>query len=107
MTATEIDAVRAFNRFWTERIGLLDAGLVETPYSLTEARLLFELAQAPSTDVADLRRRLRLDSGHLSRLLARLRADGLVATRASARDGRRQVATLTGSGRKVFATLDE
>jgi DNA-binding MarR family transcriptional regulator/GNAT superfamily N-acetyltransferase len=104
--APDIDAVRAFNRFWTEQLGLLDAGLVDTPYSLTEARLLFELAQAPRTDVLDLRRRLRLDSGHLSRLLSRFRADGLILTEASPEDGRRQVAALTARGREVFAELD-
>jgi DNA-binding MarR family transcriptional regulator/GNAT superfamily N-acetyltransferase len=102
----DIDAVRVFNRFWTAQLGLLDAGLVDTPYSLTEARVLFELAQAERTDVADLRARLRLDSGHLSRLLARLRSRDLVVTSPSPRDGRRQVAALTGPGAEAFALLD-
>jgi DNA-binding MarR family transcriptional regulator/GNAT superfamily N-acetyltransferase len=106
----DVDAVRAFNRFWTGQIGLLDAGLVDTPYTLTEARVLFELARPEgppgTTDVADLRRRLGLDSGYLSRLLGRFRADGLVTTDISALDGRRQVASLTPQGREVFAVLD-
>jgi DNA-binding MarR family transcriptional regulator/GNAT superfamily N-acetyltransferase len=103
----DIAEVRSFNRFWTRQLGLLGAGLVDTPYSLTEARLLFELAQAERTDVAELRRRLRLDSGHLSRLLARFRTDGLLVTEPSAFDGRRLVASLTDRGRDAFALLDE
>jgi DNA-binding MarR family transcriptional regulator/GNAT superfamily N-acetyltransferase len=102
----DVAAVRAFNRFWTGEIGVLDAGHLDTPWSVTEARVLYELAQAEHTDVADLRRRLRLDSGHLSRLLTRFRAAGLVATAASPSDLRRQVATLTPAGREAFAVLD-
>jgi DNA-binding MarR family transcriptional regulator/GNAT superfamily N-acetyltransferase len=101
-----IEAVRAFNRFWTQRIGVLGAGLLETPYSLTEARLLFELGRAASLEVADLRRVLGLDSGYLSRILGRFRRDGLVVTEASASDARRQVVRLTDAGREVYATLD-
>jgi DNA-binding MarR family transcriptional regulator len=85
--AAEVDAVRSFNRFWTNKIGLLNAGLLETPYSLTEARVIFELAQRPSTDMMDLRRTLEVDSGYLSRILGRFKADGLVET-AVIRDGR-------------------
>src|SRR4029453_5121964 len=98
LVSDEVPAIRAFNRFWTQQLGLLDAGLVDTPYSLTEARVLFELAQAERTDVAVRGGRVCLDSGHLSRLLARLRSRGLVVTSPSPRDGRRQVAALTGPG---------
>jgi DNA-binding MarR family transcriptional regulator/GNAT superfamily N-acetyltransferase len=101
----DIDTVRAFNRFWTERIGLLQAGLLDTPYSLTEARVVFELGQRAPVDVAELRRRLALDSGYLSRILGRFKADGLVTTEASPNDARRQVVELTARGREVFADL--
>jgi DNA-binding MarR family transcriptional regulator/GNAT superfamily N-acetyltransferase len=103
--ATDIDTVRSFNRFWTERIGLLQAGLLDTPYSLTEARVLFELGQRAPVDLAELRRGLALDSGYLSRIIGRFKADGLVATQSSPDDGRRQVVALTARGREVFTDL--
>jgi DNA-binding MarR family transcriptional regulator/N-acetylglutamate synthase-like GNAT family acetyltransferase len=102
----EVPAVRAFNRFWTQQIGLLQAGLVDTPYSLTEARVLFELAQHEATDLADLRGALQLDAGYLTRVVARLKDAGLVAARRSPDDGRRQVIRLTERGRAEFETLD-
>jgi DNA-binding MarR family transcriptional regulator/GNAT superfamily N-acetyltransferase len=101
----DIDAVRAFNRFWTDRIGLLRAGLLDTPYSLTEARVVFELGQRAPIDLAELRRTLALDSGYLSRIIGRFKADGLVAAESSPNDGRRQVIELTDRGRAVFADL--
>ena len=101
----DINTVRAFNRFWTERIGLLQAGLLDTPYSLTEARALFELGQRAPVDVAELRRALALDSGYLSRIIGRFKADGLVVTQSSPHDGRRQVIELTARGREVCADL--
>jgi DNA-binding MarR family transcriptional regulator/GNAT superfamily N-acetyltransferase len=103
----EVSAVRAFNRFWTARIGVLDAGLVDTPYSLTEARVLYELAQAQATDLGVLRRRLDLDSGYLSRIMSRFKSDGLVEAEPSTADARRQVIRLTAAGRAAFAVLDE
>jgi DNA-binding MarR family transcriptional regulator/GNAT superfamily N-acetyltransferase len=103
----EVMAVREFNRFWTARIGVLDAGLVDTPYSLTEARVLYELAQNPATDLVALRRRLDLDSGYLSRIMNRFKADGLVAAEPSPADARRHVIRLTPNGRAAFAVLDE
>jgi DNA-binding MarR family transcriptional regulator/GNAT superfamily N-acetyltransferase len=102
----EVPAVRAFNRYWTQQIGLLQAGLVDTPYSLTEARVLFELAQHESTDLADLRRGLQLDAGYLTRVVGRLKDAGLVTSRRSPDDGRRQVIRLTERGRAEFGTLD-
>jgi DNA-binding MarR family transcriptional regulator/GNAT superfamily N-acetyltransferase len=105
--ADRVAAVRAFNRFYTERIGALGEGLHHTPYSLTEARVIFELAQRETTEVGDLRRVLALDAGYLSRILARFQADRLVVRERSAADGRRQVIRLTARGREVFATLDQ
>jgi DNA-binding MarR family transcriptional regulator/N-acetylglutamate synthase-like GNAT family acetyltransferase len=99
--------VREFSRFYTRRLGTLDEGLLETPWSLTEARVIFELAQAPSTDMAALRTALALDSGYLSRLLAKFDAAGLIVRTASATDGRRQALRLTAAGKRLFRTLDE
>ncbi|MQA16883.1 MAG: GNAT family N-acetyltransferase [Pseudonocardiaceae bacterium] len=102
-----VESVRAFNRFYTRMIGVLQAGLVGTPYSLTEARLLFELAQRDRIEVAELRRLLDLDAGYLSRILARFGADGLVVRDQSPSDARRQVIALTEAGRAAFAVLDD
>jgi DNA-binding MarR family transcriptional regulator/GNAT superfamily N-acetyltransferase len=102
-----VGTVRAFNRFWTRQIGVLQAGLLDTPYSLTEARVLFELAQAKRTDLADLRRALGLDAGYLTRIVARLKGDGLATAERSPDDGRRQVIRLTRQGREVFHDMDE
>jgi DNA-binding MarR family transcriptional regulator/GNAT superfamily N-acetyltransferase len=101
-----IEALRAFNRFWTTRIGVLDASHLGTPFSVTEARTLFELAQRDDTPVGDLRARLDLDAGYLSRLLAAFRAKKLVVTEASGEDARRQVARLTVKGRQAAAELN-
>lgn len=105
-TADRVDAVRAFNRFYTRVLGLLDEGLAHTPYSLTEARVLFEVAQRERTEVADLRTGLGLDAGYLSRILARFEADGLLGRERSAEDARRQLIRLTPQGRKAFDDLD-
>jgi DNA-binding MarR family transcriptional regulator/GNAT superfamily N-acetyltransferase len=98
--------LRAFTRFYTSVLGVLDEGLLDTPYSVTEARIVFELAQQDATDLADLRRRLGTDAGYMSRLTARLEADGLLTRERSPVDARRQVLRLTDQGRSVFATLD-
>jgi DNA-binding MarR family transcriptional regulator/GNAT superfamily N-acetyltransferase len=104
--AQRIDAVRAFNRFYTRLIGVVSEGLLETPYSLTEARVIFELAQRELSEVAVLRRSLDLDAGYLSRILSRFAADGLIRRERSAGDARRQVTGLTDRGRAVFRDLD-
>jgi DNA-binding MarR family transcriptional regulator/N-acetylglutamate synthase-like GNAT family acetyltransferase len=98
--------VRAFNRFYTNVIGLLGEGLLRSPYSLTEARVIFELAQREVSEVADLRRDLNIDAGYLSRILARFEADGLIARDRSSADARRQVIRLTEQGVAAFGMLD-
>ncbi len=102
-----VAAVRAFNRFYTARIGVVREGLLRTSHSLAEARLLFELGEREVTDVADLRRSLDLDAGYLSRLLGRLEEAGLIARERSDTDARRQRARLTAPGRAARAVLDE
>jgi DNA-binding MarR family transcriptional regulator/GNAT superfamily N-acetyltransferase len=99
--------VRAFNRFYTGVIGVLDRGYLDSPYSLTEVRVLFELAHTPSAEVVDLRRSLGLDAGYLSRMLARFEKAGLVERATSPEDARRQIVRMTPEGHEKFAVLDE
>jgi len=101
-----VAAVREFNRFYTNVIGLLRGKYLDTPYSLTEARLLFELAQRDTSEVTDLRRTVDIDPGYLSRILARFEADGLITRQRSAADARRQIIGLTAAGRCVVGGLD-
>lgn len=103
-----IHEIRAFNRFYTNLIGALDYSKhLYTPYTLTESRVLYELAHSPRTDAADLRAELSLDAGYLSRLLAKFERDGLVGRAPSEVDPRRQRITLTPRGREAAALLDE
>jgi DNA-binding MarR family transcriptional regulator/GNAT superfamily N-acetyltransferase len=101
-----VAGVRAFNRFYTNTIGLLRGKYLDTPYSLTEARILFELAQRDASEVTDLRHAVDIDAGYLSRIMSRFESDGLISRERSATDGRRQVIRLTDNGRSVVAGLD-
>ena len=104
--ATRIDAVRRFNRFFTRRIGVLREGLLHTPYSLTEARILFEISHRDDLSASDLSRELGLDPGYLSRILARLGRRGLIDKVRSESDGRRRLLSLTSEGKDAFSLLD-
>ena len=106
MSEDRVAGVRAFNRFYTARIGVLRDGLLQTQHSLTEARVIYELGQREVTEVADLRREMDIDAGFLSRLLARLQTHGLVARERSTDDARRQRVRLTEEGAAAFAELD-
>ncbi|MGV9451249.1 bifunctional helix-turn-helix transcriptional regulator/GNAT family N-acetyltransferase [Streptomyces sp. NPDC003635] len=103
-----VQDIRAFNRFYTNVIGALDySRRLYAPYTLTESRVLYELAHSPRTDAADLRTELSLDSGYLSRILTRFERDGLVERAPSARDPRRRRITLTAHGRETATLLAE
>lgn len=101
-----VAAVRAFSRFYTAQLRVLDEGLLKSPYSLTEARVLFELAQAGEADSTELRRALDLDAGYLSRLLGRFEADGLLTRRTAAHDARRHTIVLTEAGLAAYAEMN-
>jgi DNA-binding MarR family transcriptional regulator/N-acetylglutamate synthase-like GNAT family acetyltransferase len=103
---TRIDAIRRFNRFFTRRIGVLREGLLHTPYSLTEARILFEIANHHDLTASDLSRELGLDPGYLSRILAGLERRGLIERTPSESDARRLLLALTPEGRDAFSLLD-
>jgi DNA-binding MarR family transcriptional regulator/GNAT superfamily N-acetyltransferase len=104
--AERAGALRAFSRFYTAVIGVLQEGLLDTPHSLTEARVIFELGRRDEMDVADLRGELGLDPGYLSRIRTRLEREGLVTRGRSAGDRRRHVIGLTERGRHEFELLD-
>ncbi|MGN9839552.1 bifunctional helix-turn-helix transcriptional regulator/GNAT family N-acetyltransferase [Nonomuraea sp. H19] len=106
LTEAKVAEVRAFNRFYTKVIGVLQAGMLDSPYSLTEVRVLFELAHAGRMETGELRTLLDLDAGYLSRVLARFESDGLVGRERSASDGRKQLVRLTPAGERTFAGLD-
>ncbi|MFD0003704.1 GNAT family N-acetyltransferase [Streptomyces sp. NPDC127178] len=100
--------IRAFNRFYTNVIGALDYSRhLYAPYTLTESRVLYELAHSPRTDAADLRAELSLDAGYLSRILNKFEQDGLIERTPSREDPRRRRVTLTARGRKTGKLLEE
>jgi DNA-binding MarR family transcriptional regulator/N-acetylglutamate synthase-like GNAT family acetyltransferase len=98
--------LRQFNRFYTRRLGLLNAGHLRSPFSLAEVRVLYELAHREQPTASDVATALDMDEGYLSRLLRRLRQQSLVRARAAPHDGRERWLGLTAKGRKAFATLD-
>ncbi|MCW0232527.1 MAG: MarR family winged helix-turn-helix transcriptional regulator [Ferrovibrio sp.] len=101
-----IAAVRRFNRFYTRCIGALDDGLLQSEFSLTEVRVLFELAHGQPTTAGTLGQRLGLDAGYLSRILQRFRRNGLLLREPSPHDRREYHLRLTSLGRTTFAPLD-
>ncbi|MDQ1045749.1 bifunctional helix-turn-helix transcriptional regulator/GNAT family N-acetyltransferase [Streptomyces sp. V4I2] len=103
-----VQDIRAFNRFYTNVIGALDySRQLYAPYTLTESRVLYELAHSPRTDAADLRGELSLDAGYLSRILNKFEQDGLIERAPSRQDPRRRRVTLTARGRETAALLAE
>ena len=102
-----IAAVRRFSRFYTRQLGLLQESLVQTRFSLAQARVLYELANRDSVTASELAADLDLDHGYLSRILRRFAEDGLLGKKRAANDGRQSVITITAKGRKAFAPLNK
>jgi DNA-binding MarR family transcriptional regulator/N-acetylglutamate synthase-like GNAT family acetyltransferase len=107
-TASPADVItlRTFNRVYTRRLGLLSTRLDDSPFSLTEARILYELAHRHEATAADVGRLLGLDRGQLSRTLKSFRHRGLIWQRASPTHAKHQLLSLTAQGRTAFAELD-
>jgi DNA-binding MarR family transcriptional regulator/GNAT superfamily N-acetyltransferase len=101
-----VSAVRRFNRFYTRQIGVLDEGLLESPFSLAEARVIYEIANHDCSTASELANELGLDAGYLSRILKGLQKRNLIKKTNSAADARQTILTLTETGRKEFAKLD-
>jgi DNA-binding MarR family transcriptional regulator/GNAT superfamily N-acetyltransferase len=106
ISAEQIARVRAFNRDYTRRIGVLSEGLLDSPYSLTEVRVMYELAHREAVTAGDLAQDLELDKGYLSRILKRFEAKKLLARSAAPEDARRQYLRLTPAGMRVFTPLE-
>ncbi|MFG1691737.1 GNAT family N-acetyltransferase [Gemmatimonadota bacterium] len=101
-----VEAVRRFNRFYTRQIGVLKEGLLDSPFSLTEARVIYEFAHHERTTATHIGEELGLDAGYLSRILRRFQKRGLVEKRPSESDGRQSILSLTEEGQGAFAKLN-
>jgi DNA-binding MarR family transcriptional regulator/GNAT superfamily N-acetyltransferase len=102
----QVSAIRAFNRFYTRKIGVLD-GMASDPFSLAEARVLYELAHRQQPTATEIRMELGLDAGYMSRILRGLERRKLLRREASKTDERQRFLSLTPKGRKAFVPLDE
>ena len=105
--APHIEAIRRYNRFYTRLIGVLEEGFLKSPFSLTETRVLYELAHRDQLTATLLGEELGLNAGYLSRILRRFQEGRLVERKRSVKDGRQTLLSLTAKGRAAFARLEE
>lgn len=103
----KVNAIRHFNRFMTRQIGALREGLLHSTFSLTESRILFEIANSEHPTASNLTHDLGLDAGYVSRILARFEEKGLVQKERSPKDARQRILKLTPEGEKEFSKLNE
>jgi DNA-binding MarR family transcriptional regulator/N-acetylglutamate synthase-like GNAT family acetyltransferase len=101
-----VAAVRAFNRFYTQQIGVLQESLAKSPFSLTEARVLYELAHREESTATELGAQLGLDPGYLSRILTSFKRRGLIRRKRCPADGRQSILQLAKEGAEAFAALN-
>ena len=102
----EIAAVRAFNRFYTRKLGVLDQQLLKSPFSLSEARVLYELAHRQDLSAKEIGAELGLDAGYLSRIVQNFDEAGLISREPLPADRRQYRLALTAKGRQAFAKLE-
>ena len=107
VSATQIARVRAFNRDYTRRIGVLSEGLLDSPYSLTQVRVMYEIAHRSGVTAGELAEGLDLDRGYLSRMLKGFETKKLLVRTPAPEDGRRQHLRMTPAGMRVFAPLEK
>ena len=105
-TLYRAEQIRVFNRFYTQKIGVLHEKLLESPYPLTEARVIYEIAHHEKTTASDLCTELRLDPGYLSRILSKFNKKGIVSKTPSEIDGRQNIIQLTEKGLEAFSKLN-
>jgi DNA-binding MarR family transcriptional regulator/GNAT superfamily N-acetyltransferase len=101
-----VAAVRRFNRFYTQHLGVLGDGWLDSPFSLTQARVLYEIKERDRATATDIARDLGLDAGYLSRILHGFHKSGLIRKDVSPDDGRQSFLSITATGRKAFAPLE-
>jgi DNA-binding MarR family transcriptional regulator len=101
----QVSVIRAFNRFYTRKIGVVD-GIASSPFSLAEARVLYEIAHREQPTATEIRKELGLDAGYMSRILGEFERRKLVTREQSKTDERQKFLSLTSKGRKAFAPLD-
>lgn len=106
LSADRIAAIRRFNRFYTRHLGLLDEGFLNSPLSLAQMRVLYELANRKQCTAAEVGKALVLDPGYLSRILSGFEKDNLIAKKESPKDTRQTLLALTRKGRQVFEPLN-
>src|SRR5271166_3536356 len=106
LDAQRVAAVRRFNRFYTQRLGVLQRGWLDSPFSLTQARVLYEIKQRERATATDIARDLGLDAGYLSRILRRFHRSGLIRKDVSPDDGRQSFLSMTARGHKAFDPLE-
>ena len=105
--SAQVEALRRFNRFYTRRIGVLREGLLDTRFTLAQARVLYEIGTRTHSTFSEINEELRLDPGYLSRILRGFASKRLVSRRKSPEDGRRVLLSLTTKGREAFAELEQ
>jgi len=102
----QVDAIRRFNRFYTRQIGLVGKGYLDSPFTLSEVRVLYELAHRDAPTASEIAKALGLDAGYLSRMLLNFRKRGFLARKTSENDARQSHLSLTKQGRAAFGALE-
>jgi len=102
-----IERIRSFNRFYTNIIGLLDQHFLDSPFSLTEGRVLYEISHTDNCSAKKIREKISIDEGYLSRILDTFRKRGLITKTPLTEDRRLHIIMLTEKGRKEFSSLNE
>lgn len=102
-----INRIRSFNRFYTNIIGLLDQHFLDSPFSLTEGRVLYEICNTEECSAKKIKEKIVIDEGYLSRILDSFAKNGLIKKTSSERDGRLRIIAPTEKGKREFANLNE